>query len=147
MRRPTGITVSAVVAFIGGALGLFAALPMFGVTIDLPLFAEIELVHLEEMAATDAGIWWGIALAAGGALQLLFGISVLMLERFAWPLGVGTFMAVAILDAVMLVQLELAWSAFVGIALAAGVLTYLYTDTAREALDHMPGAHIHPSPA
>ncbi len=147
MKRPTGVTVIAILAFIGGALGLFAALPMFGVTIDLPLFAEIELVHLEEMASTDAAIWWGIGLAATGVLQLVFGVTALMLERFAWPLGVGTLMAVAVLDAVMLIQLELAWSAFVGIALGVAILTYLYTETAREAFDHMPNVRgVHASP-
>ncbi len=70
-----------------------------------------------------------------------------MLERWAWPLGVGSAAAVAIFYAVMLIQLELAWSAFVGIVVALAVLTYLYTDTARETFDHMPDVHVHPSPA
>ena len=147
MKRPTGVTVIAVLALIGGVLGLAAALPLLGVSTDLPLLADIDLVHIETMAATDTAVFWGIGLAIGGALQLLFSISALMLERWAWPLGIGSAAAVAILDAAMLIQLELAWSAFAGIVLALAVLTYLYTDTAREAFDHMSNVHVHPSPA
>ncbi len=79
MSRPTGITIIAILAFVGGLLGLCGALPVFGISLIAGAFVPPVGV---------IGILIGIILAASPLLMLAFAYGAWNLRSWAWLLGI-----------------------------------------------------------
>jgi hypothetical protein len=76
MKKPVGIEVIAILAIIGGVLGLCMPILVFmGSPFLGPIFGTM-------------GIIAGILLIIGPILQLAFGIGALKLRKWAWYLGI-----------------------------------------------------------
>jgi low temperature requirement protein LtrA len=117
MRRPTGITVIAVLAGIGGVIGLLAG---------IALLAAGPAVS----SATGLGGLVGIAawiVLVYSVLSLTLAYGFWMLKSWAWPLGVGVEV-LGIIQAVLqyLNDTKQVFSLIVSIALAGFILWYLY---------------------
>ena len=106
--RPTGITILAVLAGVGGILTAIAG---------------IGLTVLGAVAFGGMGALLGIAFLAVAALYLAFCVGALQMKPWAWPLGVVGAVASAILSALQLLGGDV--SQIIGIAIAGGILYYL----------------------
>lgn len=106
--RPTGITILAVLAGVGGILTAIAG---------------IGLTVLGAVAFGGMGALLGIAFLAVAALYLAFCVGALQMKPWAWPLGVVGAVASAILSALQLLGGDI--SQIIGIAIAGGILYYL----------------------
>lgn len=90
MQRPLAVTVLAVLAIIGGLLGIVAGLGMLGVS----AFAVFAGTAPQSGEATSAGLLdatgtgLGAAALAIGILNLLFGLGAWLVMRWAWMLGI-----------------------------------------------------------
>lgn len=80
MQRPTGITILAVLAIIGGLLGLCGGLTLFGVGGLGVLGGSAE--------AGGLGFLFGGMSLLSAVLYLAFGIGAWLLKPWAWILGI-----------------------------------------------------------
>ncbi|HET6380678.1 MAG TPA: DUF2127 domain-containing protein [candidate division Zixibacteria bacterium] len=78
MERPTGITILAVLAAIGGVLGLFAALALLGIGATAAPSGAGGLVLVV-----------GLIALAYALLSLALAYGFWTLQPWAWPLGIG----------------------------------------------------------
>lgn len=106
--RPTGITILAVLAGVGGILMAIAGIGLF---------------VLGAVAFGGLGALLGVAFLAVAALYLAFCVGALQMKPWAWPLGVVGAAASAILSALQLLGGDV--SQVISIAVAAGILYYL----------------------
>ena len=79
-QRPTGVTILAILAFIGGAFGILGALALLGLGFA---FAGV--------AAGGLGFIFGIVLLVLSILYLWIGWGFWNLKRSAWSLGLVVF--------------------------------------------------------
>jgi hypothetical protein len=79
-QRPTGVTILAILAFIGGAFGILGALALLGLGFA---FAGV--------AAGGLSFVFGIVFLALSALYLYIGWGFWNLRRSAWSLGLVVF--------------------------------------------------------
>lgn len=104
-QRPLGITILAVLAFIGGALNLLAGLGIVGL---LPIY--------------------GLLLLVLGVVALAFGFGAWTGKPWAWTLGVGLYALNIVLQIVFLI---IGWatigSIIVPIVIAGVIIYYLMT--------------------
>jgi hypothetical protein len=107
--RPTGITILAVLAGIGGVLMAIAGIALF---------------VLGAVAFGGLGALLGIAFLAVAALYLAFCVGALQMKPWAWPLGVVGAVASIILSVLQLLGGDL--SQIIGIAIAGAILYYLW---------------------
>jgi hypothetical protein len=115
--RPTGITILAVLAGIGGVLGIFGGL---GVTL------------LGGVLAAYTGVFGGLITLIGlaaiaiGVAELVSAYGFWMLKPWAWMVGVG----IAIANIVVAVLWVLAGSSIVGqvisVVISGAILYYLW---------------------
>jgi hypothetical protein len=108
--RPTGITILAVLAAIGGALGLLAGFVL--------LFAGAVLFG-------GLGALLGIAVLAYAALFIAFAYGAWTLRPWAWPLGVAVTIYGIIIQAIAIVGGGDIVSNGLGIGLDVAILYYL----------------------
>ena len=118
MQRPTGITVLAILSFIGGVLAIFAGL---------------ALVGLSGAIASAAGGGGGLATILGllllvfGVLELILGYGFWTLKPWAWSMGVALQAAGIVLDVIQFInngsQLV---SVIISIAISAAIIWYLF---------------------
>lgn len=118
MQRPTGITVLAILSFIGGVLAIFAGL---------------ALVGLSGAIAAAAGGGGGLATILGllllvfGVLELILGYGFWTLKQWAWSMGVALQAAGIVLDVIQFInngsQLV---SVIISIAISAAIIWYLF---------------------
>lgn len=108
--RPTGITILAVLAAIGGVVGLFG-----GFTV---LFAGTVLFG-------GAGALLGIAALAYAGLLIAFAYGAWTLKPWAWPLGVAGAAFGIILGVLYIVGGSDFFSQIIGIAVDGAILYYL----------------------
>ncbi|HET7581385.1 MAG TPA: DUF2127 domain-containing protein [Candidatus Limnocylindria bacterium] len=118
MQRPTGITVLAILSFIGGVLAIFAGL---------------ALVGLSGAIAAAAGGGGGLATILGllllvfGVLELILGYGFWTLKPWAWSMGVALQAAGIVLDVIQFInngsQLV---SVIISIAISAAIIWYLF---------------------
>lgn len=106
--RPTGITILAVLAGVGGILTALAGIALFA---------------LGAVAFGGLGALLGLAFIAVAALYIAFCVGALQLKPWAWPLGVVGAVASIILGALQLIGGD--FSQIIGIAIAGGILYYL----------------------
>ena len=144
MKRPTGVTILAVLAIIGGVLEIFAALSVIGL-----LFAALALSGAAAAggavggaasvaAAGLVGIFVTIWLGILGVISVIYGVGALGLKPWAWTVGVIWCYVAAISDVVnMFTSRGGIISAIIGILIALAILYYLFTDEVRAAFGKM----------
>lgn len=121
-QRPTGVTILAILAFIGGVLSILAGLALVGLG---GVFAA---------AGGGLAILFGIYALVWGALALWIGWGFWQLRPSAWRWGV-ILMVVGVVIAIL--QIVLGYSDLVGgiisIAIDLAVIYYLTTPAVRAA--------------
>jgi hypothetical protein len=108
-QRPTGITILAVLAGVGGILLALAGISLF---------------VLGAVAFGGLGALLGLAFIAVAALYIAFCVGALQLKPWAWPLGVAGSVASIILSALQLLGGDI--TQIISIAIAGGILYYLW---------------------
>jgi hypothetical protein len=110
VTRPTGITILAVLAAIGGVIGLFGGFVVtFGGTV---LFG-------------GAGTLLGVALLAFSALSIAFAWGAWTMQPWAWPLGIVIAAGEIILAIVWIIGGASILSEIVNIVVYGAVIYYL----------------------
>lgn len=132
VRRPIGITILAILAFIFGILGIIGGLGL------ISLGGAATGIG----AATGAGgavAGGGVAFVLGiltlfsSVLSVAFAVGAWGLKPWAWTLGVGAE-ALALIGAVLGLGNEAnRGSSIFSILVAAGILFYLFTPTVKRA--------------
>ena len=145
MNRPQGITILSWIAIVGGAFEVIAAI--------LGVLAFVAAIAIGSAAALGGAYGGGGALALAGIFALIsaifvgalglvaiaFGVGGLGLKPWAWSLGVIWCYIAAVYDVVSIFGSRGAGivgaliSAIIGIAVAVGVLYYLFRPTVKEA--------------
>jgi len=124
MKRPTGVTVLAVLAAIGGLAGMtlgLAGLGQSGTAANLAIPGLSGLVTFLALARIAANVG-----------ELLFAYGAWRLRSWAWPLGIGLEAAV-ILVSVLDLRSSTAGFTFVAVAVWAGIIYYLCRPAVRRA--------------
>jgi len=118
MQRPTGVTIIAVLAAIGGIFGILGGLTLIG----LGGFIAASGVKGGAFAPI-----LGLLLLAYGLLALVLAYGFWNLKPWAWTLGVGLQAAGIVIDILQFVNdsTQLV-SAIISIAIAAAILWYLF---------------------
>ncbi len=114
--RPTGITILAVLAGIGGVLGLFGGFVL--------LFAGTVVFG-------GLGALLGLAALAYAALLIAFAYGAWTLQPWAWALGVAVAAFGIILSVVYIIGGSSIASQILGIAVDGGILYYLFKPSIR----------------
>jgi hypothetical protein len=124
-QRPTGVTILAILAFIGGAFGILGALALLGLGVA---FAGVP------GAGGGLSFVFGIVLLALSILYLWIGWGFWNLKRSAWSLGLVVF-GVGIL--ITLIEMLLGYASItnlvVTIIINGIVLYYLLTPGVKAA--------------
>jgi hypothetical protein len=130
MKRPVGITVVSVLAIIGGAIQLLAALGYLG----------LSALRTSLILGVVSGISPAMMLGTGalsliiGVTAIAFAIGALSLKSWAWVTGLivwGVSLVVSV------IQMAVIGVAFVPVAtalVAVAIIVYLSSTTVREAL-------------
>lgn len=131
-ERPTGVTILAVLALIGGLLNLF-----FGGFEALmgPMVGE-QMVEQTGDASTaafgGAMAIMGIGLLIVGVLQLVVAFGLFTLKGWAWMLAVVLQVIAVIINALKLGG-ENMLPAAIAILISAGILYYLFRPNVKQA--------------
>ena len=114
-QRPMGITILAVLAIIGGALNVLAALGGFsaGLGSFLGILSLLILVL--------------------GIAQLAFGYGAWTLQPWAWTLGLAVEGAIILFDILLILAGASITSVLIGVVVAAAILYYLFTPEIKKA--------------
>jgi hypothetical protein len=124
-QRPTGVTILAVLAIIGGVLGiLFGLLAVLG--------GGLVAASLDAGAGTLIIIFAIISIVIG-VLYLAFGIGAWGLKPWAWMLGViGAGLSLLSSIAQMILTQDIGGN-ILGIIIAGVILFYLFTPPVKAA--------------
>ncbi len=112
-QRPTGVTILAVLAFIGGAFGILGALALLGLGVAFAGYAGGGLSFI-----------FGIVLLVLSALELYIGWGFWNLKRTAWSLGLVVFGASLIIQFIEMILGYSAISSFIISLVIYGILLY-----------------------
>jgi uncharacterized membrane protein (DUF2068 family) len=123
MQRPLGITILAVLAAIGGVLGIIAGFVFVGLSsatagLALPVSGLIGIL--------------GAATIVISVLELALAYGLWGLQPWAWTLGIVLEIARIVID-VLEFRSATASSTIVSIVIAAVILYYLYQPHVRRA--------------
>ncbi len=134
MKRPTGITILAVLAIIGGVLSLFGALALIGAG---ALVAGGTLVAngTTYPASASGGLYiLGVIFLVLGVLDIVVGIGFFRLSPWAWMLGI-ILQGVGLVLAIAEIALRYATlnGNILGMIVNAAILVYLLTPGVRQA--------------
>jgi hypothetical protein len=122
-QRPTGVTILAVLAFIGGAFGILGSLALLGLGFA---FAGASVGGLSFI--------FGIVLLALSILELYIGWGFWNLKRSAWSLGLVVFGASLIIQFIEVILGYSAISSFIiSLVIYGIVLYYLLTPGVKAA--------------
>lgn len=125
MARPTGVTILAILAAIGGVFELLAGLAVLG-------FSGF-------LIGAGGGIYGGLATIVGlvilgqAVLALAFAYGAWTLKSWAWVLGVAAWVLSLILSAYSVVSGDAISNQVVSVAIALIVLYYLFTPQVKAA--------------
>ncbi|SRR6266542_2548611 len=124
MQRPTGITVLAVLAAIGGVFGILGGLALIGVGTVVA-----SSTGLGGLAAI-----LGLIALAYGILSLVLAYGFWTLQPWAWTLGVGLEVAGIVINVLQYINNTSAIGGTIfSIAINAIVLWYLYQPNVKAA--------------
>lgn len=140
MKRPTGVTILAVLAIIVGVGYLLMSLPFFGLSAFAASIVGSDVLAV--MIPVSLGAIAGVVSLVMGALYLTFGIGALGLKSWAWTLGFVATGASVVFGLMSLLGGVTVGGA-IGLVVAVGIMLYLFTTTVREAFGH--GTHHAPS--
>ncbi|HEY5540587.1 MAG TPA: hypothetical protein VIL41_03930 [Coriobacteriia bacterium] len=141
MKRPTGVTILAWLAIIGGALEIFAAIfavlaLMTALAVSGAAAAAGALGGAAGLAAASIfalvlTVWLGVL----GIFGVVFGFGALGLKPWAWTIGVIWCYVAAVSDVVNIFASRGGGllGAIIGILFALAILYYLYSDEVRVA--------------
>lgn len=123
-QRPTGVTILAILAFVGGILSILAALTLLGLG-----------GFLVGTGYGGLAVFFGIYALAWGALALWIGWGFWQLRPSAWRWGIILMVVGAVIT---LIQIPLGYSggiasAAISIAIDLAVIYYLTTPAVRAA--------------
>lgn len=122
-QRPTGVTILAILAFIGGAFGILGALALLGLGVA---FAGV--------AGGGLSFVFGIVLLALSILYLWIGWGFWNLKRSAWSLGLVVFGAGIVITLIeMLLGYATLTNLIVTIVINGIVIYYLLTPGVKAA--------------
>ncbi len=124
MQRPTGITILAVLAAIGGVLAILGGLAL------LTVGAAISAAY----ALGGVVAFIGLFALVIGILDLIVAYGFWGLKPWAWTLGVGLQVAGIVLNVIQYVNNSANLSGtIISIVIAAAILYYLYQPTVKAA--------------
>lgn len=118
MQRPTGVTILAILAFIGGIFGILGGLALVGFS---------GRIAASGVAGGGFATILGVLLLLYGVLALVLGYGFWTLKPWAWTLGVGLQAAGIVLNVLQFINdsTQLV-SAIFSIAISVAILWYLY---------------------
>lgn len=154
MKRPTGVTILAWLAIVGGALeilaaifaviALMAALAFTGAAAAAGALGGAAGLAVVSIVALVLTIWIGLL----GIVAVVFGIGALGLKPWAWTLGVIWCYVAAVSDVLNIFASRGGLvGGIVGILFALAILYYLYTQDVRVAFgkaDKVPPSFLVP---
>lgn len=143
MKRPTGVTVIAVLAIIGAVILMLGALPFLGFGSLFSFLGSSATVVISGASATivaTLGITLGLAALALAVATLVFGIYALQLKSWAWTLGIVLMVISLVLTVGEMFVVGVTVSGVVSGLIALAILVYLYTSDVRTAFGHEPHA-------
>ena len=118
MNRPTGVTVLAILAFIGGIFGILGGLTLAGLG---------GFVAASGAAGGGFAAVLGVLLLLYGVLAFILGYGFWTLKPWAWTLGVGLQGASIALNILQFINdADQLVSAIISIAITAAILWYLF---------------------
>jgi hypothetical protein len=127
MQRPTGVTILAVLAAIGGVLGIFAAIALFGAGALAGAIAGAAGVSGGFLVGGFA-IFWALVTLVQAAVSLVFAYGAWYLKPWAWILGVGAEGLAILVSLINWIGGNSGFFSFLIAAAIAGViLYYLFT--------------------
>jgi uncharacterized membrane protein (DUF2068 family) len=125
MQRPTGVTIIAVLAAIGGIFGILGGLALVG----LGGFIAASGVTGGALAPIV-----GLLLLAYGVLALVLAYGFWNLKPWAWTLGVGLQAAGIVINILQFINnTNNAASTVISIAISAAIIWYLYQPNVKAA--------------
>ena len=127
MQRPTGVTIIAVLAAIGGVFGLLASLVLLGAGAAVSTTSGLGgLVFVA-----------GIIVLAYSVLSLVLAYGFWTLKPWAWPLGIGV-QVLGIIQAVLQFMNDTTnvVSLVISLAIAGVILWYLNQPHVKAAFGH-----------
>jgi len=137
-ERPTGVTILAILAIIGGVFGLCGGgLGLLGGAIAGSGALATSGVSSTDTAAlaSDAGVLTAlsIGLLVLSVLYIIFGIGAFRLSPWAWTLGVALGVIGIVFDVADIVLSHSFFSPIIGIVIGALILYYLFRPNVRAA--------------
>ncbi|MER2600254.1 MAG: hypothetical protein ABTQ73_12110 [Caldilineales bacterium] len=117
-QRPTGITILAILAVIGGILSLCGSLALFGLS-------GLGAVS-GEVASGATGMLYGVIGLVGAVLYLLFGFGAWQLKPWAWTLGIAGAGLSIVSNVLSLISGASLISVLIGLIIPAIILWYLF---------------------
>ncbi len=117
-QRPTGVTILAILAIIGGVLGLCGSISLLGL-------GGLTAVSGEVSTGATAGIFGGLGIISS-VLYLAFGVGAWLLKPWAWILGViGAGLSI-VSNVLSLVGGGTLIAAVIGLIIPVVILWYLF---------------------
>ena len=130
MQRPTGITILAVLAFIGGVFGILGGVALFSLgAIATGLGADAATVA----ASSTTGAILGVITLLVAILDLVFAIGAWGLKPWAWVLGIASQVISLLLIVFNIIQGSSISGQIVSIAISVILIFYLFTPTVKKA--------------
>ncbi len=131
-QRPTGVTILAVLAVIGGILSLFFG--GFMAFLGPAVGQEMAEQDGEAYGAEFGGLMMamGIAFVVHGLLQLVTAYGLFTLKAWAWLLAVVMQVLSLVLNGIQLFRGEVG-GAVIAVVIAGGILYYLFRPHVKQA--------------
>lgn len=123
--RPTGVTILAVIAAIGGVVGLLAGAALMG-------FGGLAVGAGGGFLAGFMTIF-GLVVLAQAVLLLAFAYGAWTLQPWGWTLGIVGVVIGLIINALYILNGSEIGSQIVSIAISAVILYYLFTPAVKQA--------------
>ena len=122
MKRPTGLTIIAILAGLGGLLNLVGGIQLLG--LNASLYTAGGLIPLLGFA--------GVAL---GIVGLVFAYGAWILRPWAWMLGVALCVASIVVDLFIMVEFKTS-TGIVNVIFCGIIIYYLWLPNTRRVLGH-----------
>lgn len=134
MQRPMGVTILAVLAAIGGVLGLCGSLTIIGLGGVLGgLAAGLGAPVADAAALGGLTVIFGVLSLVLAVLYLIFAYGAWTLQPWAWILGIAGAILSLVLSLINVLQGAGIGSQLVSIIIAGVILYYLNTPDVKRA--------------
>lgn len=128
MQRPTGVTILAVLAAIGGVMGIFAAIGLFGLgALSGAMLGAAGVVGTGFLVGGFA-IFWALVTLVQSGISLVFAYGAWYLKPWAWMIGVGVEGLAILVALINWIGGNSGFFSFlISAAIAGAILYYLFT--------------------